>query len=79
MGVSPGRRTGESVEVARDDPDEVLESILWRVLNSAENFKLSDTVFPRQTRIIPAANQDSVVERTLDACQVSVPRPQGAR
>ena len=47
MGVSPERRPGESVEVARDDPDEVLESILWRVLNySAETFKVSGTVFP---------------------------------
>ena len=69
MGVSPGRRTDESDEVARDDSDEVLESILWRVLNSAENFKASCS-FPRQIGII-LAPKDSVVERTprvLDLC-----------
>ena len=45
MGVSPGRRTDESDEVARDDSDEVLESIFVACLNSAENFKASG-VFP---------------------------------
>ena len=47
MGVRPGRRaTDESDQVAQGDPEEALESILWRVLDSAENFKASGRVFP---------------------------------
>lgn len=71
MGVSPGRRTtGESDQVARGDLDLVLESVLWPVLNSAESFKASNAVFPRQigTILVP---KDSVLERTprvLDLC-----------